>query len=123
LVEPGEIVGLFGANGAGKSTTLRAISGLVPLAQGSITFDGETLNGRTPEQTAALGIAHIPERRGIFPSLTVWQNLKMGGYAQRLPAPTLDERIDEVLALFPILRERLGRCPAASSRCSRSGAL
>ncbi|MGH2829070.1 MAG: ATP-binding cassette domain-containing protein, partial [Actinomycetota bacterium] len=75
-IREGEMVGLFGANGAGKSTTLRAISGLVTPWSGAISFDGRQIGGMPAERTAALGIAHIPEGRGVFSRMTVWQNLK-----------------------------------------------
>jgi branched-chain amino acid transport system ATP-binding protein len=112
-VDSGEMVALFGANGAGKTTTLRAISGLVPSAAGRLTFDGEPIRGMTADQIAALGIAHIPEGRGIFPHLSVWQNLKMGAYLRRLPAAALVDAVDEVLEIFPVLAERL-RQPAGT---------
>ena len=80
-VEEGEIVALLGANGAGKTTTLRAISGMV-AREGSLVFDGKPL-GRTPEAVARLGVTHVPEGRGIFADLTVWENLQMGAYLRR----------------------------------------
>jgi len=113
-VDAGEMVALFGANGAGKTTTLRAISGVLP-ARGSITFEGTNLIGLTPEQTAAAGIAHIPEGRGIFAGLTVWQNLKMGGFVHRLPDDELRRRVDAVLTLFPRLGERMSQAAGTMS--------
>lgn len=106
-VPEGSMVALFGANGAGKTTTLRAVSGLVALHSGAIVFDGTSLYRQSPEQIARLGIAHIPEGRGIFPRMSVWQNLKMGGYLGKLNARVLAGRIDWVVDLFPILRDRI----------------
>ena len=80
-VDDGEIVAILGANGAGKTTTLRAVSGMVRRA-GSIVFGGRRLRG-SPESTARAGIAHVPEGRGIFAELTVWENLRMGAYVRR----------------------------------------
>ena len=105
----GEIVCLLGANGAGKTSTLRAISGLVPVPRGDIVFDGRRLNGASPDDTARLGIAHIPEGRGIFPRLTAEQNLKMGGYVHRPPPAELRARIAGVVDVFPPLKGLLRR--------------
>jgi branched-chain amino acid transport system ATP-binding protein len=102
-----EIVALLGANGAGKTTTLRAITGLAPLSQGDVWIDGQRSTGAAPESLAARGVAHIPEGRGVFPRLTVWQNLKMGGYALRLKPAALDAAIEDVLQRFPALTPRL----------------
>jgi branched-chain amino acid transport system ATP-binding protein len=106
-VGEGEMVALLGANGAGKTTTLRTISGLVKARAGTVTFAGGDITGASPEATARLGLAHIPEGRGVFGRMTVWQNLKMGGYIGRLNAAALNERIDEAIALFPRIGERL----------------
>ena len=81
-VEEGEIVALLGANGAGKTTTLRAVSGTVRRS-GDVVFAGKRLGRAGPEQTARSGIAHVPEGRGIFAELTVWDNLRMGAYMRR----------------------------------------
>src|SRR5437764_14714438 len=83
-VEQGEIVALLGANGAGKTTTLRAVSGMVKRG-GTIVFDGRTLNREGPESVARLGIAHVPEGRGTFSELTVWENLRLGAITRRGP--------------------------------------
>jgi len=77
-VGEGEAVGLLGANGAGKSTTLRAISGLIRLSAGTVTFFGQNLAALSPHKIAALGIAHVPEGRQVFPELTVKENLEVG---------------------------------------------
>src|SRR5438552_431719 len=82
-VEAGQIVTLIGANGAGKSTTLRAISGLVRPSSGAIVFDGRSLCGMAPHEIVRLGIAHAPEGRGIFANLTVDENLDIGAYIRR----------------------------------------
>ncbi|TCT05504.1 ABC transporter ATP-binding protein [Aquabacter spiritensis] len=104
-VEAGETVALVGSNGAGKSTTLKAISGLVPPSGGTIEFLGETLNGLKPEAIVERGIVHVPEGRRIFPRLSVEQNLEVGAYSAR--AAMRRRRIrEEVYALFPRLRER-----------------
>jgi branched-chain amino acid transport system ATP-binding protein len=104
-IHPGECVALIGANGAGKTTTLRAIAGLLPLRAGRILFEGHSLAGLDPRQIVALGLAHVPEGRQLFPSLTVLENLEMGA---RTPAARAARRdsLDEVFALFPRLRER-----------------
>lgn len=106
-VEPGEIVTLIGANGAGKSTTLKAISGLMKLGpEAKITFDGEDITHLPPHEIAARGIAHVPEGRGIFAENTVLENLRMGAYLSRNKART-QELLETLLDLFPRLRERL----------------
>src|SRR3984893_4846265 len=79
-VKAGQLVALIGANGAGKSTTLRAISGLVPPSAGSLLFDGRNITGVKPPQVLACGIAHCPEGRRVFPHMTVEENLDMGAY-------------------------------------------
>ena len=102
-VAPGECVALIGANGAGKTTTLRAIAGLLPLRGGRILFEGRPLAGLTPREIVALGLAHVPEGRQVFASLTVLENLEMGA---RTPAARAARRetLDEVFALFPSSR-------------------
>lgn len=106
-VEQGEIVTLIGANGAGKSTTLKAISGLMKLGpDAKITFDGEDITHLPPHEIAARGIAHVPEGRGIFAENTVLENLRMGAYLSRSKART-QELLETSLDLFPRLRERL----------------
>ena len=106
-VEQGEIVTLIGANGAGKSTTLKAISGLMKLGpEAKITLDGEDITHLPPHEIAARGIAHVPEGRGIFAENTVLENLRMGAYLSRSKART-QELLETSLDLFPRLRERL----------------
>lgn len=102
-VRPGEIVALIGGNGAGKTTTLRAISGLLPIRRGRIDFEGDRLDGLRPSKVVARGIAHIPEGRQLFPTMTVLENLELGaGAAKALKA----ESLEWVYSLFPRLRER-----------------
>ena len=105
-VGAGECVALIGANGAGKTTTLRAIAGLLPLRAGRVVFDGRSLTGLDPRGVVGLGLAHVPEGRQVFPSLSVLENLEMGA---RTPAARAARRgsLDEVFALFPRLHERL----------------
>ncbi len=104
-VESGETIALIGSNGAGKSTTLRAISGLVQPSAGSIEFLGEPIGGLRPETIVERGIVHVPEGRRIFPRLSVEQNLDVGAYSPRAVAQQRRIRSD-VYALFPRLHER-----------------
>jgi len=104
-VREGEIVTLIGANGAGKSTTLRAISGLLPARGGEIRFDGTPIQGLGPDCIVAMGLVQVPEGRRVFADLTVEENLKVGGHLQ--PQGALRRsRLDEVYARFPRLLER-----------------
>ncbi|MDQ6746881.1 MAG: ABC transporter ATP-binding protein, partial [Candidatus Dormibacteraeota bacterium] len=103
-VEAGEIVALLGANGAGKTTTLRAISGTVTRG-GDISFDGRSLRGVAPQDTARRGIGHVPEGRGTLVQLSVWDNLRMGAYTRR-DQDGVRRDFDVVFGYFPILRER-----------------
>ncbi|HHY95688.1 MAG TPA: ATP-binding cassette domain-containing protein, partial [Firmicutes bacterium] len=105
-VFPGQIVTLIGANGAGKSTTLRAISGIVPIASGSVTFAGRNLARVPPDRITGLGIAHVPEGRGIFGNLTVHENLKLATFLRQDRAE-VKEDFERVFAIFPRLKERL----------------
>ena len=106
-VHEGEAVALLGTNGAGKSTLLRAISGVVPLDAGSVRFAGADITGRAPHRIAARGIAQMPGGAGIFPSLTVAENLRVAGWLHRHDASAAAD-LDEVRALFPVLSERPG---------------
>ena len=101
--EKGEIVTLSGANGAGKSTTLRAISGLVPIREGTITYDGQVISGQSPQKIVSEGIGMVPEGRRVFPNLTVLENLKVGAYLRK---DDLTPDIEHVYQLFPRLKER-----------------
>ena len=107
-VGEGEAVALLGANGAGKSTTLRAISGLMRLGAGTITFGGIDIGALPPFKIAELGIAHVPEGRQVFPEMTVGENLEMGAYIPRAKAER-HRTLDLVFALFPLLAERRGQ--------------
>jgi branched-chain amino acid transport system ATP-binding protein len=101
----GDIVTLIGANGAGKSTTLRAISGLARPSAGEISFEGRRIDGLRPEQIVALGIAHVPEGRRVFPGLTVLENLNTGAYLRRDKAGVAAD-LEKVFHHFPRLKER-----------------
>jgi branched-chain amino acid transport system ATP-binding protein len=105
-VEEKEIVCLLGANGAGKSTTLKAILGLVEVRQGEILWGGQRVVGWPPSKLVVLGIALVPEGRRIFPDLTVAENLRMGAYAQRNMKWQIEDQ-EYVFSIFPRLRERL----------------
>ena len=102
-VEKGQIVALIGANGAGKSTTLRAISGLIPKSQGTITYDGQVISGHSPQKIVSEGICMVPEGRRVFPNLTVLENLRIGGYLRK---DDIQPDIEHVYELFPRLKER-----------------
>jgi branched-chain amino acid transport system ATP-binding protein len=104
-VGEGEAVGLLGANGAGKSTTLRAISGLVRLTAGTITFLGTNIASLRPYQVTDLGIAHVPEGRQVFPEMTVQENLEIGAYVPRAKAERA-RTLELVFGIFPVLAER-----------------
>ena len=99
------IVTIIGANGAGKSTTLRAISGLVGISKGAIVFAGKRIDGLAPEKIVALGIAHVPEGRRVFPGLTVEENLRTGAFL-RSDTAEIEKDLDEVFLHFPRLKER-----------------
>jgi len=104
-VQQGELVCLLGANGAGKSSTLRTISGLLRPRAGRIVFDGDEIQGRDPSEVLRAGIAHCPEGRRVFPYLTVQENLAMGAYVRRDGA-AITADLARVYAYFPILAER-----------------
>ncbi|GAB3571446.1 ABC transporter ATP-binding protein [Amycolatopsis endophytica] len=104
-VEEGEIVALIGANGAGKSTTMRAISGIRPLSAGRIAFAGEDITKLRADLRVVRGISQVPEGRGVFPGMTVAENLDMGAYARK-DRKNLGPDLDRVFDLFPRLAER-----------------
>ena len=104
-VREGEAVALIGANGAGKTTTLRAVSGLLPLRRGRIEFQGQRLDGLGPAEIVARGIAHVPEGRQLFPTMTVRENLELGARS-RAARSGRAEMLERVFELFPRLRER-----------------
>jgi branched-chain amino acid transport system ATP-binding protein len=107
-VNEGEIVSLIGANGAGKSTTLRTVSGLLRSRTGSISFKGENITTTPAEQIVRKGISHVPEGRKIFAPLTVRENLEMGAYTRKDPVE-IQKSMDRVFASFPRLKERINQ--------------
>jgi branched-chain amino acid transport system ATP-binding protein len=107
-VREGEAVALIGANGAGKTTTLRAVSGLLPVRRGRIEFEGQPLVGLTSAQVVGRGIAHVPEGRQLFPTMTVLENLELGARTPGARARR-SESLARVFDLFPRLRERRGQ--------------
>jgi len=100
-VGPGEIVVLLGPNGAGKSTLVKGVIGQLPLLGGALSLDGSDISKAPSSQRIRLGIGYVPQIRDVFPTLTVWENLGMGGYS--LPRSAVRERAEEMLALFPAL--------------------
>ncbi len=107
-VAAGTIVTLIGGNGTGKSTTLRTISGLLAPTAGRIIFEGRPIHGRSPHEILGLGIGHVPEGRQIFPTLTVWENLRLGAFREGR-AREVTARLEAVFQEFPVLRERAGQ--------------
>src|SRR6478609_3441262 len=103
-VDEGQVVTLLGANGAGKSTTLRAISGLAKPAAGEILFDGKSIAGLGPEAIVRLGISHVPEGRRVFPGLTVKENIMLGASNRRAAKSVLSREADAMFDLFPDIR-------------------
>jgi branched-chain amino acid transport system ATP-binding protein len=104
-ISQGEIVALIGANGAGKSTTLMTVCGIVPPRSGEICFMGNTIGGEAPDRIVSMGISQVPEGRRIFPGLTVMENLDMGAYLRR-DARGVASDLEYVFDLFPLLAER-----------------
>ena len=107
-VDAGQIVTLIGANGAGKSTTLRAISGMLRPSSGAIKFGGEHIDALPPHRIVKMGISHSPEGRGIFANLTVSENLDVGAFVRDDPQGVRDDR-EKVMVLFPRIKERLAQ--------------
>ncbi|HJT38523.1 MAG TPA: ABC transporter ATP-binding protein [Actinomycetota bacterium] len=105
-VNEGEVVALLGSNGAGKTTTLRAISGMIKPFSGDISFNGKHIGGVAPEKIARAGLIHVPQGRGIFPSLGVEESLRLAAAMAKVPRGELQAGLDEAYALFPRLRER-----------------
>ncbi len=110
-VDEGEVVAVLGANGAGKTTTLRSISGMTRTS-GEITFDGRRIARKSTESVARLGIAHVPEGRGLFPELTVWENLRMGAAGRR---GDFAEAAERVVGYFPWIERRRDQASATLS--------
>jgi len=108
-LDRGEMVALIGANGAGKSTTLRAIAGVLPPRSGTITFSGRDVTAMPSYERSKLGIALVPEGRRVFPFLTVRENLELGGFNVRNDTTKIRQRLDGVFAMFPRLLERSGQ--------------
>ena len=106
-VNQGEIVTLIGANGAGKTTMLKTISGIRPVTSGQILFDGQEINRIQAHQRVELGISQAPEGRGIFPGMTVLENLEMGKFFRKNRKTEMNEDLDRVYGLFPRLKERV----------------
>ncbi len=105
-VQRGECVALLGSNGAGKTTLLRCISGLVRARAGSVGFDGSAMDAVAPEQRVRMGLAHAPERRRIFPGLTVLENLQVATVGWRAWRQSMADDLEQVFGLFPRLKER-----------------
>jgi branched-chain amino acid transport system ATP-binding protein len=105
-VQAGEVVALLGANGAGKSSIMRGISGLVKDVKGSAKLDGKELIGRTAHDIVRRGLRHVPEGRRIFSTLTVRENLTLGAYSRRKDTDLISKKLEEVYGRFPILHER-----------------
>jgi len=108
-VSQGQLAAVIGANGAGKTTTLKTISGLRPVSSGSIIFDGEDISKIPAHERVKRGISQAPEGRGIFPGMTVLENLEMGKYHLKMKASELNEDLDKVYSLFPRLKERISQ--------------
>ena len=118
-LRPGKVMALMGENGAGKSTTLKTISGLLHPKTGDVLYKGKSIKGVRAHKIVEAGLAQVPEGRHVFLHMTVEENLDMGAYTQ--PASTIAPNKEKVFELFPRLKERrkqlAGTCPAASSRC------
>lgn len=103
--EEGSVVSAIGANGAGKSTILKSISGLVPIRSGEIEFRGKKINGMSVDKIVGLGIAHVPEGRRLFPYMSVAENINLGAYLRK-DKSAVSEDLEKSFTLFPVLRER-----------------
>ncbi len=113
-VTRGTVSCVIGPNGAGKSTVLKAVSGLLHPRGGTITLDGETISGRSPRDVLDRGVVHVPQERSLFPLMTVWDNVLMGGYVLRGRAAAR-RKIEEIAERFPIVRHRRGARAGALS--------
>jgi branched-chain amino acid transport system ATP-binding protein len=108
-VSKGEVIALVGANGSGKSTLLKTIAGLLPPLEGRILLKGKEMAGQPAERIAAAGLTLLPEGRGLFPGMSVLDNLRLGGFARRLSRRAEAERLEMVCSDFPALREKLAQ--------------
>jgi branched-chain amino acid transport system ATP-binding protein len=106
-VNPGEVVAILGANGAGKSTLQKTAAGLLSPREGRVLLNGKSIAGWPAERIASMGLAFVPEGRGLFPGMSILDNLRMGGYARRLRGSKLSGAIDRTFDLFPALKDRL----------------
>ena len=113
-VQQGEIVALIGANGAGKTTALNTISGLLPIAKGHIVFKGQDITNAPPHRIVNLGISHVPEGRRVFPRMTVFENLEMGAFSRKDKAG-IKQSMHDIFQLFPRLAERRNQMAATLS--------
>jgi branched-chain amino acid transport system ATP-binding protein len=104
-VAPGTVTCLIGPNGAGKSTVLKCVSGLLRPRKGTVSYQGQAINALSPRQRLLLGIVHVPQDRSLFPAMTVWDNLLMGGYAMK-DTKLMRTRLDAAVEAFPICRQR-----------------
>lgn len=114
-VEEGEVVALLGSNGAGKSSTLRAVSGMVPSASGAIRIDGQDIAGLSPQKVVRLGVAHMPEGRELFPEMSVAENLRLGHWSRRGERARFHRRLERAFGMFPRLEERSGQAAGTLS--------
>jgi branched-chain amino acid transport system ATP-binding protein len=114
-VEQGTITSLIGANGAGKTTTLKSLSGLRKIRAGRVVFDGKDITDVPPYERVKLGITQSPEGRGIFPGMTVRENLDMGAFVRQRKSAAVKEDFERVMTLFPRLQERLGQTAGTMS--------
>ncbi|WP_320177807.1 ABC transporter ATP-binding protein [Roseovarius pacificus] len=113
-VAQGKLVGIVGPNGHGKTTLLRAISGLLPKTQGSISLNGRSIVGLAPEKIARMGLAHVPQGDLVYKNMTILENLQVGGYANRSEARS-QKQLEKVFALFPKLKQRAGQIASSLS--------
>ena len=113
-VEEGTVATLIGANGAGKTTTMKTLSGLRKVREGKVIFDGKDITGAAPYERVKMGLSQSPEGRGIFPGMTVRENLDMGGFVRKDKAG-LAEDFDRVMGLFPRIQERIGQVAGTMS--------
>jgi len=105
-VEPGSVTCIVGPNGAGKSTVLRVVSGLLSPRKGEVSYDGNSIGGRDPGDILRFGIVQVPQSHGLFPNLTVRDNVLMGAYVIRRDRQTVRSRYDRVAEIFPVVKER-----------------